>query len=196
MASVANNPCYGPGVPYHQGERKPSVGFLPTFNKVLGDFEITVSYELLTAERPKAGAGAGADLYILAEKTLHGATLRRCLDPKGQQVYFVHDSTREDGKLVPRYNSFPTDARTGKLRFMRTGSKLQYLVAEKESGQFRKLHEVEFGDGPIGLVRVEATTDGSPTSVEVLWQDLTIRAQELQTADIPLFRKRPAVKPQ
>ncbi len=69
------------------------------------------------------------------------------------------------------------------------------LVAENEDGPFRQLYEVEFGAGPIGLLRVKATTDGSRTSVETLWQDLSIRAQELQAADIPLFRKRPAAKP-
>lgn len=174
-------------IPYHQGVRKPSIGLLPLL-KINGDFEVTATCELLGTEPPKHGFAAGAGVFIMAEETLHGAVLRRGVRPNGDHVYLVNGMTRgDDGKVRSQIKFFPAENRTGQLRLRRQGTRLEFLVAEEKSDQFRKLHEVEFGKETIGLVRLEATTERSPTSVEVLWKDLTIRAQELTPVNTPLF---------
>jgi regulation of enolase protein 1 (concanavalin A-like superfamily) len=177
-------------VPHHQGDKKPSVGFQPLL-KIHGDFEIAASYELLSIDPPKAGAGAGANLYILAEATLHAASFRRCVTPDGDDAFFVHVSTRDQsGKRRPQYNYFPAETKSGRLCLKRTGSTLQFLVVEGEGDKRRKLHEVEFGAGTIGLLRVETTTGGSRTTAENLWKDFTIQATRLEPVDIPVFHNR------
>jgi len=177
-------------IPNHQGAGKPSIGFLP-LRKIHGDFEIAASYELLPTEPPKTGAGAGANLYILAEETFHSASFRRCVTPDGDDAFFVHVSTRnKKGKLRPQYNYFPAETKSGRLCLKRTGSTLQFLVVEGEGDKRRKLHEVEFGTSTIGLLRVATTTDGSPTTTENLWKDFSIQATRLEPVDIPVYRNR------
>jgi len=182
-------------IPNHQGAEKPSMGFLP-LRKIHGDFEIAASYELLSIEPPKTGAGAGANLYILAEETFHSASFRRCVTPDGDDAFFVHVSTRnKKGKLRPQYNYFPAKTKSGRLCLKRTGSTLQFLVVEGEGDKRRKLHEVEFGASTIGLLRVATTTDGSPTTTENLWKDFSIQATRLEPVDIPVYRNRQVLTP-
>lgn len=175
-------------IPHHQGREKPLVGLIPLLT-VQGDFEITASCELLTGEAPEGNLVAGADLYILAEKTLNGAVLRLGVNSSGEHVYFVYHTLRDDdGKPRSKFVCFPAQERAAKLRLARKGTKLQFLVAREDSEKFRKLHEIEFGDQNLGLVRLETSTEGSPIGVEALWKDLTIRAGELESANVPLFR--------
>lgn len=177
-------------IPYHQGENKPELGIAPAF-EIHGDFEITATYEILAAEVPKKGAGLGPNLYILANKTLNGATFRRCVTPSGTQVYLVHWLVRDEkGNRPLRAKSFAAGATSGKMRLARTGDTLRYLVAEQQSDEFIELHQAQFGKEPIGLLRVEAMTDGSPSTVLIRWKDLTIRAEELKPMDIPLLPKK------
>jgi len=177
-------------IPNHQGHTKPSMGFLP-LRKIHGDFEIAASYELLSVEHPKTGAGAGAGLYILAEGTLHAASFRRCVSQDGDDVFFVHVSTRnKKGKRRPQYKYFPAKTKSGKLCLNRTGSTLQFFAVEGDGDERRKLHEVEFGASTIGLVRVGTTTDGSPTTTDTLWKDFSIQATGLEPVDIPLYGNR------
>lgn len=179
-------------IPRHQGDRKPTVGFIPLF-KLHGDFEIAAAYKTLTIDKPTAGAGAGANLYILAEGTLHSASLRRCVTPDGADAFFIHVATRDDaGKRQAKYQCIPATTTSGELRLKRTGSTLQFLVDEDEGEGCRELHRVEFGTSTIGVIRVGTTTDGSPTSTENLWREFAVQADRLERVDIPLFRNRQA----
>lgn len=174
-------------IPARQGDQKPVVGLLPLL-KVQGDFEITASGELFATEPPTADLVAGFDLFILAEKSLNRALLRRGVRANGEQVYYIDCSIRGgDGKLQRRTEYFPAGARSAKLRLARAGEKLEFLITEGESEPFRRLFLTPFGTDNIGVVRLETTTDGSATSVESRWTDLTIRATKVQRVDVPLY---------
>ena len=179
-------------IPHHQGKNKPGVGFLPTL-KVHGDFEVSASYELLSVDPPKAGAGAGADLYILAEKSLHAASFRRCVSPAGEDAFFVHVTTRDkNGKRRPQYHYFPAEGKNGLMSLRRTGTTLQFLVTEGDGDECRKIHEADFGADTVGLVRIQTTTDGSPTTTETRWGHLAIRGDQIERVQIPLYQNSPA----
>ncbi|MBC8868763.1 MAG: PD40 domain-containing protein [Planctomycetes bacterium] len=179
-------------IPHHQSKNKPAVGFLPML-KVHGDFELSASYELLSVDPPQAGAGAGADLYILAEKSLHSASFRRCVTCEGEDAFFVHVTARDkNGKRRPQYRYFPAETKNGLMRLRRIGTTLQFLVAEGDGKECRKVHEADFGADTIGLVRIQTTTDGSPTTTETRWGHLAIRGDQLERVQIPLYQNRPA----
>jgi hypothetical protein len=183
-------------IPYHQGDQKPNVGFGPTF-EIQGDFEITASYELLGAEEPDVGMGVGANFYMLARGGRHSASLRRCVNPDGEQVYFVSCVLPdESGNRSLNVKFFPAETRSGQLRLARNGSSLRYLVAEEKEDRFRELQRVDnFGTAPIGLLRVEAVTDGARATAEVLWKKLEIRGEQLEPMNIPLLRKGSPLTP-
>lgn len=132
----------------------------------------------------------GANLYILARKTLNSATLRRCVTQTGAQVYLADGMVRGDkGRRRLHGKSFAASVTTGKLRLARTGDTLRYLVAEGDSQEFIELNQTQFGMEPIGLVRVEAITDASPTTVIIRWKDLRLQAKKLEPMDIPVLTK-------
>ena len=173
-------------IPQIQGLAKPLIGVFPLLT-IRRDFEITADFELLAAEAPEGDGVAGASLYVLAKKTLNSAVVRRGVDFRGKQVYLVSCWYRDDGEARQEKLCFPAAERAGKLRLARNGTTLQFLVAGEDDREFHKLHELEFGAEDIGFVRLETSSEYSPIGVEVLWKDLTIRAEELIPTEVPIF---------
>jgi hypothetical protein len=174
-------------IPFHQGKEKPTLGVAPTFT-IHGDFEITAGYELVAADTPKAPIPVGGQIYILAQKTLNGASILRGVMDKGQHVYFLYWAVRDEEGRNPVSQPFPAEVRRGKLRFCRTGDLLRFLVAEEDAPEFRELAQTKFGTEPIGLFRVESITNGQPCSAETLWDSIEVRAEKLIPFEIPIHK--------
>jgi hypothetical protein len=181
-------------IPFHQGKEKPTLGVAPTFT-IHGDFEITAGYELVAADTPKAPIPVGGQIYILAQKTLNGASIMRGVMDQGQQVHFLYWAVRDEEGRKPVSQPFPAETRRGKLRFCRTGEVLHFLVAEENATEFRELAQAKFGTEPIGLFRVESITNGQPCSAETLWDSIEIRAEKLVPFDIPIHRTGDKARP-
>ena len=179
-------------IPASQGRTRPKVGVFAAL-KLEGDFEITAAFDLVAADAPDVGFGVGANLYIMAEKSLNGATLRRCISPDGQDVFFVHRALRQaDGQRRLEIDYFPAHSHEGQLRLVRQGTSLKYLVAEGEEPVFREIKSIEYGANPVSLIQLQATTDGASKNVETYWRSLSIRADKLTRIDIPLLHRPPA----
>ena len=72
-----------------------------------------------------------------------------------------------------------TDLKAGRFRIARAGSTVHYLVSPKDSDAFREVARNEFGSGDLNTVRLMALVNGSGAALDVLWTDLTIRAEAL-----------------
>ena len=79
----------------------------------------------------------------------------------------------------PRHARDRTDLKAGRFRIARAGSTVHYLVAAKDSDAFREVAQNEFGTGDLSNVRLMALVNGSGAALDVLWTDLTIRAEAL-----------------
>jgi hypothetical protein len=179
-------------IPASQGRTRPKVGVFAAL-KLEGDFEITAAFDLVAADAPDVGLGVGANLYIMAEQSLNGATLRRCISPDGQDVFFVHRALRQaDGRRQVETDYFPAHSHEGQLRLARQGTSLKYLVADGEEPVFREIKSIEYGANPVALIQLQATTDGASKNVETYWRSLSIRADKLTRIDIPLLHRPPA----
>jgi LPXTG-motif cell wall-anchored protein len=75
----------------------------------------------------------------------------------------------------------PAKGRSGKLRFVRTGSTLAYLAAEGKSESFVEIDQFEIGDEDVNMVRIAADNGGSPTQVDVRITSVRVVADELGT---------------
>ncbi len=177
-------------IPAHQGRDKPTLGIAPAL-KMAGDFEITATCELVASETPDHSP-VGAQIYILAEKSLNGASLLFGVAPDGKQVFSLFWGLRDPSGRKTGSESVPATAREARLRLARTGKTLHFLVAEEDALDFRELKTVEFGEDPIGLVRAESTNNGAACTVETLWSEIEIRARKLEPVEIPLFGARDA----
>jgi hypothetical protein len=151
------------------------VGARLTF-PLAGDFEITGTYELLSADPPAKGNGVGIALNLATDPELRNfAKLGRFLRVKQGSV-FLAESWNKDRPGNYRAQPEPTQTRTGKLRLMREGSTLYYLVTDGPGDNFRELHrDKEFGTDELRLLRFVVNNSGSPAGVDARLVDLKIR---------------------
>jgi hypothetical protein len=131
------------------------VGVLSSF-EVRGDFQITGSFDLLAADAPAGPKDVvGVELFIMREPDgKHMARLGRFNTSEGQ-VYEVRDSDfsalQKGGPA--RIVREPTQETQGKLRLVRRGSMLTYLVQDATTqGQFKELFKTEFGTEPLKVL--------------------------------------------
>ncbi len=148
---------------------------------VHGDFEVTACFEVLRADRPHEGDGVGPELYLRAvDGWDHYASMARML-PADHAEPQLRVAWGEKGDGRPRSPGARdrTDLKAGRFRIARAGSTVHYLVAAKDSDAFREVARNEFGTGDLNTVRLMALVNGSGAALDVLWTDLTIRAEAL-----------------
>lgn len=166
----------------HAGKRM-GTGLATTF-PVRGDFEITMSYEIVKEPKP-ADAGDGTALYLWADlnkPTMNRAMLSRADWPGPMFTIWVHLS--DEGAAKPKVDNmktFPTTLTKGRLRMVRTGSLLAHYVADAEGGEFTLLDEHPFGAEELERVRIGGYTGGVAAALDFRITDLRIRAQSLPT---------------
>jgi serine/threonine protein kinase len=154
--------------------RSGPVGVATTF-PVTGDFEITGTYELLSADQPPRGNGVGVALNIATDPDLdHFAKLGRFRRLQNGHV-FVMESWNGRQHRAYRNDFVPTEVRTGQLRLAREGSTLRYLVNDEPGGEFRALSRAEFPADDLTLCRFVVNNSGSPAGVDARLLDLRIR---------------------
>lgn len=183
---------------------KSPVGLTPKF-RISGDFEITVAYEILAADEPPSGQGAGVKIWgkIRSDDnqtwTL-GHLIRPGRQPTGSQNAasaarnrvrnefvgaFSRDGSEPEGDRDLRAKSLATEAHFGRLRLTRTGSELVFLAAEKNSETFQELQRVEVGTDAVMELRISANTSGVACGLSIRLFDLRVRADELTAAAPP-----------
>jgi hypothetical protein len=157
----------------------PQAGIMPRF-RISGDFEITLSYELLTLDTPKEGYGAGVKITVRADEGQGQAAVKRIERVSEGSAYVVNRSTvKEGGGLQHHERASPTAARSGKLRLRRSGATMHFLVAEDpKEDDFRELSQAAFGTADIVNAWVVADPGGAHSTIDVLFKDLRCRTEE------------------
>jgi len=159
----------------------PPFGVAPRF-RISGDFEITASYELLKLDKPASGYGVSVSLWAMTDTpSVDAATVSRAHRPWDGNVWVADKGWWDVSEK--KYNhdgqASPTQSKAGKLRLVRMGPVMHYLVADGDSDEFRELRQVSFNEEDISQIFVGVDTGGSHGPVEVLLKDLRIHAEEL-----------------
>ncbi|MFI4851381.1 MAG: DUF1583 domain-containing protein [Gimesia chilikensis] len=158
------------------GHKLPALGISPRF-QIEGDFEITAAYEVPVWKDPKAGYGMGPSLYLkLNDETGSAVALGRLLRPGKKHVFSTMLSGTVDEKRNYHVKLYDTSVNSGKLKLVRTGGLLKFLVTEDSPNEFRELRQVELGTADVELLRLGAQQSDPETPVQVLWKDLSIKA--------------------
>jgi len=152
-----------------------------------GDFEITVSFDVLRIDRPKEGRGAGLSIWITQRTpTQDAATIAWLLNTEGERTFIANQaSTKPDGER--EYHGvapLPTKASSGKLRLTREDGQLTYAIAEGSSKDFRELYQTDWSDADIDQIRIAADGGSSHALVDVRLQEIQIHADELGSARV------------
>ena len=87
-------------------------------------------------------------------------------------VYSLNHTDADRGPR-PAPPRLPTTDTTGKLRLVRKGHELTYLVAGGE--QFLELFKTDFGNDDLKLLRFVVQTSDGPSTVTVRLVDLRVR---------------------
>jgi hypothetical protein len=156
------------------------VGVATTF-AVSGDFEITGTFELLSAERPANGYGVGVSLSIAdSEARNKFAKVARALLVRGGSVFHSECWDGGPGKNH-EVRTKPTESRLGQLRLVRKGPGLRYLAADGLGGDFQEIFsQDQFGTDDMGLVLLVVTDSGRPgNAIDARLVDFKIRAADL-----------------
>jgi serine/threonine-protein kinase len=157
----------------------PASGVLTSFH-LTGDFVVTTSYELLHVDDSKKGWGAGASLYVMTgPPSRDAAMLANFVRPDGHFYACSRHTTDAQGKRQFFTKTFPTEARSGKLRLMRRGAVVTYLVADGGKDEFQELHQFEVSADDFLFARIAADAGGQDIPVDVRFHDLDIQSPAL-----------------
>jgi len=159
-----------------------AVGVSPRFC-LSGDFEVTVAYEVVSAEEPSRGPGAGIKIWgKLGSEPFQALTVAHLIRPKeGAGFVAIHGHER-GGKRRFKTEWLPTAAKKGRLRLARTGSEVSFLAAEGEAETFQEIQRVQVGTSDVTSLRIPVTTEEAPSGLCVRLVDLCIRADDLPAA--------------
>ncbi len=147
--------------------------------RVRGDFAITASFELLRAETPTKGFGAGATLFLITDTPSADRIKFACsYRPKGQ--YYICQLVTPAAEKKQQQIFVPTAVRKGKLQLVRRGGVVTFLAMEEGEPEFRLLHELELGPHDLQTVRWVAECDRTDVPLDVRLEDLAIRAPDMR----------------
>ncbi|MCI0681615.1 MAG: sigma-70 family RNA polymerase sigma factor [Gemmataceae bacterium] len=199
------------GLPAGYQGKRPGTGLVTDFG-VKGDFEITVSFEMLREPAAKdSGPNTELSLVIVPRHTPEpdvwvkanqnrASLARQGETPFSLRRFVAMSTTWNEETVTDQWGNellhlketvtpvdFPTGATKGRLRLVRSGSFLFYCVAEGDSDTFRTLRKTEFGTADLKNVRILASTGGPRASLDVRLTDWRIRADD--------FPRKAAVTP-
>jgi hypothetical protein len=152
-----------------------------------GDFEVTASYEVRGAARPKVrtGPGIGPELCL---RSVAGwgnyASMAWSLTESRDFPIVVGGFARTVDEARRRLGgSERAAARSGVFRIVRSGGTVRFLASAIEDRDFHEVYAGEFGTDDIDLVRITAIFEGSDDLLDVVWKELSIRAESLLERD-------------
>jgi hypothetical protein len=148
---------------------------------LFGDFDVTGTYELLSAAEPAEGYGVGVALIVAdSDKRNKFVKVGRLMRPQIGSVYYSEFWTREPPRDF-QARSQPTKVRAGQLRLSRDGARLRCLVADEVGKDFMVIQELpNFGAEELSHLTFEVADGNSPNNpVDARLVDLRARMETL-----------------
>ena len=155
-----------------------------------GDFEITVSFEIVKLEKPPNDARHGLTMSVALDSQVGPYIGRKC-NADGTAAYIAGLTKGEKSDWVLLH----TEASAGKMRVVRTGSTLRYFIADGESDEFRNIREADVGTADVRAVQLVLNNEESAVDAEVVLKTLTVRADKLQGPGLDAVASQPASGP-
>jgi len=164
-----------------------------------GNFEITVGYEILQADRPKTGSGLGLEIYVNTDTpTQEALILYRMVKPKEGEVYLCDKKwTSKEDKRETKRTTVPAGSKSGQLRLTRMGKEVTYWAAEGADKEFKELCKYTWDDMDVKGIAVRAW--GSQNVVDLRITEIRIRDEMAPAAENGLAKDlmpKPAANPQ
>jgi DNA-directed RNA polymerase subunit RPC12/RpoP len=171
--------------PFGWDKERPDTG-LSIPMAIKGDFEITVSYEILKEPAsPDAGypqTRFSLDVAVDREHHVEVMHSRRISKWAGPQ-FLAWVRRFENGKDSPKFKEFPAQSPRGWLRVVRTGATVAFYAADGPDGLFTLLQRYPFSSEPVESIRISGSTGGPKAALDVRVTELTVRGESLKITD-------------
>jgi hypothetical protein len=151
------------------------VGVITTF-PIKGDFEITVGFDILRADKPAEGNGVGFELYLLTSSPKgDGLGFYRMRHVKEGEVYSCTRAWTEDGNRRSSRKFYRASSKSARFRLTRRGSEVTHWVAEGDEAEFRELHRTVLGPDDVKTVTLAAFPGKAQVGLDVRIKDFRVR---------------------
>jgi hypothetical protein len=149
---------------------------------IQGDFEVTMGYQLLSAEKPPSGKASELFIWLFFWDEATGLketiTLSRSVRPGAGDQFSIYHGKGKDDDFKTTMKHFPAQARAGKLRLKRTAATVSCLVAEAGVQDFTLLDEEPSTTDDLRVVQVAAANGGTLQRYEARILDLEIKGRQ------------------
>jgi len=150
---------------------------------IVGDFEVTATFSIIELETSQKGTGVGLAISM-RDTSRDWATIQRVNQQRGGNLFVAHRGIPQaDGSYNSSHKSIESETMVGALRLRRNGGKLFYEVAESADSPFFTIWESNYGTRPIVDLVFEAKRGGSPTTVDVAWEKISLKADAISTKE-------------
>ncbi len=155
---------------------------------IQGDFEITVGYEMLQADVPRAGFGVGFSIYLATDSpTKDAVEFFHFVRPSGSEAYGCSRlTTSPEGRRgsMPGLDlqDQPVLGRAAQMRITRVGSQAVLSAARADSSDFKKLYEFDLGKEDVVVMRIAANPGNAPNPLDVRVRDFKVRFKGVAAA--------------
>jgi RNA polymerase sigma factor (sigma-70 family) len=184
-----------PGLHMSLPKGEPAVGSnhgLVANLSITGDFEITLTFELVNEPAPQGTQlGTGISLAVdLDTPEINRATLARVTRWKSKlfTTYVEFTPPGADKPLTP-FSSHPTQAAAGRLRIVRNGSQVFFFASEGQSKDFTSLRTGPIHADAVKQVRITGTIGGLEALLDARVIDLHVRADSI--VGVPVTKHGP-----
>lgn len=155
--------------------------------RIIGDFDIEATFEDLQLATPTNGTNS---IYLIVvtedEQTTHSRVWHGAYAHPGIELRHATQAEfnrygKDRGVSIDFQGVTSEDCTAGRLRIVRLGQRMSFMIAEQDSQFFRLIHESDVTDAAVRYdgIRLGAGIWGSPAGesqrVSVLWKDLKIR---------------------
>lgn len=148
-----------------------------------GDWDVVVTYELLSVQPPRKGHGSAVGLAV--DNGSGRGSIQRGYNSAGKCGYLLRANSTDRGKQTNEKHGFvPCSCKRGQMGLRRVHNELIFLASDDPSGPLVELERSPFSDRTIRTVCFFADAGGSPTSVDVRVKGIHVRAEEI-TAGLP-----------
>src|SRR5205807_2493745 len=156
----------------------PQTGLYSYFSLV-GDFEISMTYDLLAVPPPQKGYGVTCGLGLDAAESGETVNFMRGYQMGKFSGYVVSWGKKDEtGKVNYEGNNkqFPSAAKSGRLMLRREGPDIICLASDNTWDAPRELYRLPLTDSTVRPLRVFADSGGSPTPMDVRIGQLKVKA--------------------
>jgi hypothetical protein len=159
-----------------------STGLAPQIS-LSGDFDVSVSLDVLKMDKPATGQNSAIYLNVeFDDKAKSSANVILVQQPDGRkEAYAQMKSLGYDGKYTySRMNTMPVKSISA-MRIARRGKRVSLLFAENGSSEYRVLNQTDIGEFkvPKMFVRLMVHTGGAGRETLVLLKHFRIHAEEI-----------------